>query len=263
MKCKEVEHLDEFNFECENKSCKTWNTYNIYIDFSWGNISALLLLLVKTWLGFGGVREFWHELNLYIYCTVLFWTASCVFITVSEDTLELFYLKGSVEPDCLLTVKCRSSHHLLQQSVEFAALRLVGSHMVAVSTKSISSSKLSRTTSTLKMVLFTHKFPCDCQAVILRVLISRVDLGKRAQLNVLSRGRGGGASDISRSFLVSCLSHRDRFPSAVCQQRSHSNRFTFCPPSLKQWRSQQWRSVHSPTVCCAWVSSDVTRSKLG
>lgn len=170
---------------------------------------------------------------------------SCIFITVSEDTLELFYLKGSVEPDCLLTVKCRSSHHLLQQSVECAALRLVGSHMVAVSTKSISSSKLSRTTSTLKMVLFTHTFPCDCQAVILRVLISRVDLGKRTV-----KGKGG-ASDISRSFLVSCLSHRDRFPSAVCQQRSHSNRFTFCPPSLKQRRSQQWRSVHSPTVCCA------------
>lgn len=121
-----------------------------------------------------------------------------------------------------------------------------------------------------KMVLFTHKSTCDCQAVILRVLISRVDLGKRAHGNLTYCGGGwvgvvggGGVSDISRSFLVSCLSHRDRFPSVVCQQRSHSNRFTFCPPSLKQWRSQQRRSVHSPTVCRAWVSSNVTRSKLG
>lgn len=97
-----------------------------YVDFSLRNISTLLL--VKTWLGFGGVSENF-DMSLFIYlvhCIIL----NCVlcFITESEDTLELFYLKGSVEPNCLLTVKCRSSHHLLQQqSVEFAALRLVGS----------------------------------------------------------------------------------------------------------------------------------------
>lgn len=250
----------------ENKSCKTWNTYNI---LHWFFIKKYLNLTTVvgqnlTWL-WRRVREFWLEF-IYIFSALYYFELRLVFYYCIRRQFGAILSQRFSWTKLLVDSKMQkqpppaisSSQLSLQPSGWW------GAHMVAVSTKSISSSMLSRTTSTLKNGPLSI---CDCQAVILRVLISRVDLGKRAHGNLTYCGGGwwgvGGASDISRSFLVSCLSHRDRFPSVVCQQRSHSNRFTFCPPSLKQWRSQQRRSVHSPTVCRAWVSSSVTRSKLG
>lgn len=141
--------------------------------------------------------------------------------------------------------------------------------MVAVSTISISSSKLPRTTSALKMVFFALMFTCDCQATTLRLLISRLDLGKLAHGNLTyCRGAEGGC--------CGCPTFLNPYPChgwviVTISPRQAVNREVILTGSLltllglKQWHSQLSGGARSTVqqCCCTWVSSNVTRSKLG